>query len=198
MRMKMWSLFVAGAVLGASLSTVGCAGKSKATSAPPAPTKAAPPPAPPPEMLTMKVDATPPKPPPPPPPPARPDPCVALQGQLASLLVHFGLDLSTLDTSAVAEVDAVSAAIKGSGLGTTADFTINGHCDATGTDGYNLALSERRANSVLGRLIALGAVDQNHAKTVPWGEQQPLDPAATPEAYAKNRRVEILVTCPAR
>jgi hypothetical protein len=94
MRTKTWSLIVAGAVLGASLSTVGCAGKSKSASATPAPPpKAAAPTAPPPDMLTMKVDATPPKPPPPPPPPVKADPCLVLEGQLPSLLVHFGLDL---------------------------------------------------------------------------------------------------------
>jgi outer membrane protein OmpA-like peptidoglycan-associated protein len=150
----------------------------------------------------MKVAATAPKPSPtptpPPPPEVKPDPCVVLQGQLPSLLVHFALDQSTLSTSAVAEVDAVSSAIKNIGVGIKLDFTVNGHCDATGSDGYNVALSERRANAVFDRLVDLGAIVPNHAKTIPWGKQQPLDPGTTPEAYAKNRRVEIIVNCPAR
>jgi peptidoglycan-associated lipoprotein len=146
----------------------------------------------------MKVDVTPPKPPPPPPPPAQPDPCVVLQDRLVSSLVHFELDRSTLSTSAIAEVDAIDGAIKSSGLGPSLDFSIEGHCDATGSDGYNIALSERRAKTVLDRLVDLGAINPIHAKTVPWGKQKPLDPAATPEAYAKNRRVDIVVNCPVR
>ena len=201
MRTTTWSLFVAGVVLGASLSAVGCAGKTKPASTPPEP-KAATPPAPPPDMLTMKVNVTPPRPPapppPPPPPPVAPDPCVVLQSRLASSLVHFDLDRSALSTSAVAEVDAVNGAIKSSGLGPGLDFSIEGHCDATGSDGYNTALSERRAKTVLDRLVDLGAISPIHAKTAPWGKQRPLDPATTPEAYAKNRRVEIVVSCPAR
>jgi peptidoglycan-associated lipoprotein len=108
------------------------------------------------------------------------------------------LDRSTLNPSAVAEVDAVSGAIKSSGLGPSLDFSIEGHCDATGSDGYNIALSDRRAKTVLDRLVNLGTISPMHAKTVPWGKQKPLDPGSTPEAYAKNRRVEILVNCPAR
>jgi outer membrane protein OmpA-like peptidoglycan-associated protein len=196
MRAKTWSLFVAGVVLGASMSTVGCAGKSKPSAAPPAPTPKATPPRPPPDMLTMKVDATPPKAPPPPVKTA--DPCVMLQDRLASLLVHFDVDRSTLNTSAVAEVDAVSETIKRGGVGPNVNFRIEGHCDATGSDEYNIALSERRANTVLGRLADLGTISPNHAVTIPWGKQKPLDPAATPEAYTRNRRVEILVNCPAR
>jgi len=189
-------LLVAGVLLGASLLAVGCAGKSKPQSTPPPAPKATPP-ALPPESLTMKVDATPPSPPAPPPAPAAPDPCAVLRDRLASSHAHFDLDRSTLNPSAVAAVDAVSGAIKTSGLGPSLDFSIEGHCDATGSDGYNIALSDRRAKTVLDRLVNLGTINPMHAKTVPWGKQKPLDPGSTPEAYAKNRRVEILVNCPA-
>jgi outer membrane protein OmpA-like peptidoglycan-associated protein len=196
MRATTWSLLAAGVVLGASLSAVGCAGKSKPTAAPPAPKTSTP--APPPETLTMKVDATPPKPPPSPEAPAAADPCVVLKDRLTSSHAHFELDRSTLNTSAVAEVDAVNGAIKSSGLGPGLDVSIEGHCDATGSDGYNVALSERRAKTVLDRLVNLGAINPIHAKTVPWGKQKPLDPGMSPEAYAKNRRVEVVVNCPVR
>ena len=194
MRSTTWSLLVVGIVLGASLSTVGCAGKSGVTPTLPN----APKPSPPPEMLTMTADVTPPKPPPPPPPPPRPDPCGVLREQFASSVVHFGSDLSTLDTAATANVDAVGRAIKTSGLGAGLDISIEGHCDETGSVGYNIALSDRRAKSVFDRLVDLGAINPTHARTVAWGDQKPLDPAATPEAFAKNRRVEFVVTCPAR
>jgi len=145
----------------------------------------------------MKVDATPPNPPAPSPTPVAVDPCVVLKDRLASSHTHFELDRSTLNTSAVAEVDAINGAIKSSGLGPGLNVSIEGHCDATGSDGYNIALSDRRAKTVLDRLVNLGAINPMHAKTVPWGKQKPLDPGTSPEAYARNRRVEILVNCPA-
>jgi len=193
MRTRIWSLLIAGVVLGASLSALGCAGKAKST--PPPPPKAATPPAPPPETLTMKVDATPPS-PAPTPAPVTANPCAVLQQRLSSTHAHFELDRSTLNSAAVAEVDAVNGAIRSSGLGPGLDVSIEGHCDATGSDAYNIALSDRRAKTVLDRLVNLGAINPVHAKTVPWGEQKPLDPGSSPEAYAKNRRVEILVNCP--
>ena len=197
MRAKTWSLVVASVALGVAISAVGCAEKKKPSPSPvaqaPAP-KAAPAPAPPPDTLTMRVDATPPKPPPPP----APNPCAELRERLARVNVHFDFDRASIAPAAVQEVDAIATAIKGSGMGPGAEFSIEGHCDATGSDGYNVALSERRAKTVLDRLVDLGAINPNHAKTVPWGKQKPLDPANTPEAYAKNRRVEVLVYCPVK
>ena len=191
--------FLASLALGVSLLGVGCAGKSKPSPTPAAPApapKAAPAPAPPPDTLTMSVDATPPKPPPPPPAPPKPNPCAGLRDQLVAINVHFDLDRASISPTAVKEVDAVSAAIKTSGIGPGAEFSIEGHCDATGSDGYNIALSERRAKTVLDRLVALGTINPIHAKTIAWGKQKPLDPGNSPEAYARNRRVEILVNCP--
>ena len=195
MRSRTLSLFIAGVVVFSLLSAAGCAGKKKPAPAPPPAPKAAAPSAPPPETLTMKVDATPPS--TAPPPAAAPDPCTVLKNRLASSHAHFELDRSTLDTSAVAEVDAINGAIRSSGLGPGLDLSIEGHCDATGSDEYNIALSDRRAKTVLDRLVTLGTINPTHAKTVPWGKQRPLDPGTSPEAYAKNRRVEILVNCPA-
>ena len=195
MRATAWSLLLAGVVLTASLSSVGCAKKSKPTTTPPPPPPKAAPPAPPPETLTMKVDATPPA--APAPVVAAPGPCAVLQNRLASSHAHFELDRANLNTAAVAEVDAINGAIRSSGLGPSVEFSIEGHCDATGSDEYNIALSDRRAKTVFDRLVTLGTINPIHAKTVPWGKQRPLDPGTSPEAYARNRRVEILVSCPA-
>ena len=111
--------------------------------------------------------------------------------------VHFAVDKSDLSPAATAELDGVAGAIRDSKLGPTLDINIEGHCDSTGSDGYNVALGERRANTVLRRLVDLGVISAAHAKPISWGEQRPLDPAQTPEAYAKNRRVEFVASCPA-
>jgi len=195
MRATAWSSLFVAVVLAASLSNVGCAKKSKPETTPTPPPPKAAPPAPPPETLTMKVDATPPA--APAPVVAAPGPCTVLKNQLASSHAHFEYDRANLNTSALAEVDAINSAIRSSGLGPSVEFSIEGHCDAMGSDEYNIALSDRRAKTVYDRLVTLGTINPTHAKTVPWGKQKPLDPGTSPEAYAKNRRVEILVSCPA-
>lgn len=67
---------------------------------------------------------------------------------------------------------------------------IEGHTDSAGSDEYNLALSQRRAESVAQYLIAQG-IDASRF-TVKWyGESQPRADNSTPEGKAANRRVEL-------
>jgi peptidoglycan-associated lipoprotein len=66
-------------------------------------------------------------------------------------------------------------------------ITVAGHTDERGTREYNLALGERRANSVKNYLVALG-VDSNRIRTVSYGKEQPVDPGSNEAAWAKNRR----------
>ena len=68
-----------------------------------------------------------------------------------------------------------------------ATITIEGHTDERGTREYNLALGERRANSVRDYMIALG-VDPNRVKTLSYGKERPVDPASSEEAWSRNRR----------
>ena len=70
---------------------------------------------------------------------------------------------------------------------------IEGHCDEKGTEEYNLALGERRADAAKKYLIDLG-VGAARIKTVSYGEEYPLDPAQTEEAFAKNRRAHFVVS----
>jgi len=73
------------------------------------------------------------------------------------------------------------------------DVLIEGHCDEVGTEEYNLALGERRADAVRRYLVDLG-VAAERIRTVSYGEAYPLDPAQTEEAYAKNRRAHFVVS----
>lgn len=66
-------------------------------------------------------------------------------------------------------------------------ITVEGHTDERGTREYNLALGERRANSVRDYMIALG-VDPNRVKTISYGKERPVDPASNEEAWSRNRR----------
>mgnify|MGYP003934714709 CR=1 FL=1 len=69
---------------------------------------------------------------------------------------------------------------------------IEGHCDERGTNEYNLALGERRAQSAQQYLISLG-IDESRLATVSYGEERPLDPEGTESAWAKNRRAHFVI-----
>ena len=64
---------------------------------------------------------------------------------------------------------------------------IAGNCDNRGTEEYNLALGDRRADSAKQYLIALG-ISGDRIKTISYGELRPADPANNEVAWALNRR----------
>lgn len=74
-----------------------------------------------------------------------------------------------------------------------AALTILGHTDSTGTDAYNMKLSERRALSVMA-LLADRGVDPLQMTTVAIGDHQPIAPNDTPQGRARNWRVEFLIS----
>lgn len=69
---------------------------------------------------------------------------------------------------------------------------IEGHTDPRGDDAFNLDLSKRRAKAVMRYLIARGVASERLVSEG-YGETRPLDPAHTPAAWEKNRRVELFV-----
>jgi len=73
-----------------------------------------------------------------------------------------------------------------------ATITIEGHCDNRGTNEYNLALGEGRAQSAKAFLVDLG-IDSSRLNTISYGEERPLDNAQTEEAWSKNRRDHFVI-----
>jgi len=69
---------------------------------------------------------------------------------------------------------------------------IEGHCDERGTNEYNLALGERRANSTKKYLLSL-RISPDRISTISYGEERPLDPGHNEEAWAKNRRAHFII-----
>jgi outer membrane protein OmpA-like peptidoglycan-associated protein len=67
-----------------------------------------------------------------------------------------------------------------------------GHTDSDGAEGYNQALSERRAQSVASFLTGRGVATVRIA-TIGYGETRPIATNETAEGKAQNRRVEIKV-----
>lgn len=68
---------------------------------------------------------------------------------------------------------------------------IEGHCDERGTTEYNLALGDRRAQSVKTYLENLG-VSGSRMTPVSYGEERPIDPGHSEEAWAQNRRAQFI------
>lgn len=64
---------------------------------------------------------------------------------------------------------------------------IEGNCDERGTQEYNMALGQRRADEAMKYLTNMG-VNKKRISTVSYGKEQPLDPGHDEEAWAKNRR----------
>jgi len=73
-----------------------------------------------------------------------------------------------------------------------AKIQIEGHCDERGTAEYNLALGERRAMSTRKYLVSLG-VPANRLSTISYGEELPVDPRHSEQAWAKNRRGHFVI-----
>ena len=72
------------------------------------------------------------------------------------------------------------------------NLLIEGHCDERGTEQYNLALGDRRANQAREYLVTLG-VDSSRIRTVSYGEERPFDPGHDESAWAKNRRDHLVL-----
>lgn len=72
------------------------------------------------------------------------------------------------------------------------EITIEGHCDERGTNEYNLALGDRRAETVKTFLADLG-IPPSRLTTISYGEERPADPDHTESAWAQNRRAHFLI-----
>ena len=69
-------------------------------------------------------------------------------------------------------------------------ISLEGHADERGTREYNLALGQRRSESVASYLIANG-IKRNQLSIKSYGEERPLSLGSNDAAWSKNRRVEI-------
>lgn len=68
---------------------------------------------------------------------------------------------------------------------------LEGHADERGTREYNLALGERRANSILNYLVVNGA-SRSQIEVVSYGEERPAQNGQSDSAYRMNRRVQLV------
>ena len=69
---------------------------------------------------------------------------------------------------------------------------VAGHTDSKGSDGYNLKLSEKRAQAVKDFFQKEYDIAADRLIVSAYGEYQPIESNETPEGRAKNRRVEFV------
>lgn len=72
---------------------------------------------------------------------------------------------------------------------------ISGHTDNTGSESYNLALSEKRAKSVA-EFLNNKAISKNQIQIKGYGSKKPLFPNTTEENKQQNRRIEFKIVKP--
>ena len=99
---------------------------------------------------------------------------------------YFEFDSSTLTPEALGAVDAHIAALQGSDT----KVRLEGHTDERGTREYNMALGERRANSVRDYMVANG-IATFRIETVSYGEERPISYGSGESNWSQNRRVEL-------
>ena len=103
----------------------------------------------------------------------------------------YNYDEATLDDAAQSALTASANWLKGS-QGAGYSLLIEGHCDERGTEQYNLALGDKRANSAKDYLVTLG-VDARRIRTVSYGEERPFEEGHDDAAWAQNRRAHLVL-----
>lgn len=98
--------------------------------------------------------------------------------------VHFELDRYDLSPEAEATLQKQAALLQ---LYPEIVITIEGHADERGTREYNLALGERRADTVRNYLAALG-VSPDRVSVISYGKERPECPEASEGCWSQNRR----------
>ncbi len=107
---------------------------------------------------------------------------------LSTRVVYFDYDVSDVRPDERAIVEA-----HGSYLASNPDasVTLEGHADERGSREYNIALGERRGNSVRQLMTLLGA-SAAQIRVVSYGEERPAVEGHDESAWSQNRRVEII------
>lgn len=104
--------------------------------------------------------------------------------------ILFGFDKSDLSEDAKVNLNNLVTVLNNY---PDTDIEVQGHTDSKGTQSYNQALSERRANAVSGYLIGNG-ISGNRISIIGLGENFPKYTNDTEEGRTLNRRVDFMIT----
>ncbi len=104
-------------------------------------------------------------------------------------MIHFDLDKANIRSNDMGILDQKVAILQAN---PNLRIRIGGHCDERGSDEYNLALGNRRAQAAKQYLVSHG-VDASRIETQSWGEERPLVNGHDESAWSQNRRDEFEV-----
>lgn len=101
--------------------------------------------------------------------------------------IYFDFDMYNIRSDQPSRLDQNAKWLK---KNPTARIRIEGNCDERGSNEYNLALGERRANSAKDYLTNMGIAPER-IETLSYGEERPLCPEHDEECWSKNRRADF-------
>jgi peptidoglycan-associated lipoprotein len=110
------------------------------------------------------------------------------EGQLSNRTIYFEFDSAKLSSESLALLEAHGNFVAGNG---EVSVRLEGHTDERGSREYNIALGDRRAQSVRRVLLFQGA-SSDQIDTVSFGEEKAVAFGHDEEAWNKNRRVELI------
>jgi len=107
---------------------------------------------------------------------------------LSKRIVYFDFDRAEIRSDSTSVVAAHAAYLA---KNPNQKVRLEGHADERGSREYNIGLGERRGQTVR-RALALQGVAETQLSTVSYGEERPAAAGSDEQAYALNRRVEIV------
>ena len=111
-------------------------------------------------------------------------------GKFEAESIYFDFDKSSIRKEYRSVLEKKAEFLKDN---TSIHIRIEGNCDKRGSNEYNLALGERRANSAKRFLVSLG-ISPDRMVTLSYGEERPLALDHSEDAWAKNRRDDFMIT----
>lgn len=105
----------------------------------------------------------------------------------AEAVLHFDFDSDALNDDSLAQLRKLAPILTSA---PRVHVRIAGNCDERGTEEYNLALGQQRAEAARRYLVALG-VDPAQLATVSYGFERPVATGHDEESWAMNRRDDI-------
>jgi len=105
-------------------------------------------------------------------------------------LAHYGVDKDQVPADAINDLQSFAQMMK---KHPNTHAEIVGHTDSTGTAGYNMQLSQRRATNVENYLVGKLGVDATSLSVTAAGQTQPLSSNKTKDGRAQNRRVDAVI-----
>ena len=101
--------------------------------------------------------------------------------------IHFDYDKSNVRPEDAGILDQKVAILQAN---PELRIRVGGHCDERGSDEYNLALGNRRAQAAKQYLVSHG-IDASRIETQSWGEERPAVDGHDEGAWSQNRRDEF-------